>query len=286
MIKIKKKKIVKIGTHNDVFHADELTAISLFKIFINNEIEIVRTRDLNILEKCNFVLDVGGKFDNEKWFDHHQHNFNEFHENNKVKMATAGLILRYLFLKNFISREEYNEFLRIIIPIDATDNGIEGYDSEISNIVKHLSPSFKEIGLEDELFHKALSLIENLFRRIYFKIKCKIEAKEIVEKAIKAHDGKNYVFYEIANLPSGIESLIDKKQVAISSGKNQFNVRIVPDKPESFGLCVEKEKIDQAISLMKNQPLFVHTNKFFLACNTLEDAIDFAENLKKVTSEA
>lgn len=70
-------KISTVITHDGIFHADEVTAVALIKMF-NPEIQIVRSRDKNIIalgkgEATTIVLDTGGEFNFEKLnFDHHQ----------------------------------------------------------------------------------------------------------------------------------------------------------------------------------------------------------------------
>ena len=63
-----------IGTHDGSFHCDEVLAISILKIlpkYANSE--IVRSRDQNVLSKCQIVCDVGAKYEPENClFDHHQ----------------------------------------------------------------------------------------------------------------------------------------------------------------------------------------------------------------------
>ena len=44
-------KCVKIGIHNGKFHADDVLCVSLIRYFITKDVEIVRTRDEEILKK-------------------------------------------------------------------------------------------------------------------------------------------------------------------------------------------------------------------------------------------
>ncbi len=49
--------MLKIGTHNGMFHADDLLAVALLKL-IYPDAEIVRTRDAKTLDECDIVVDV------------------------------------------------------------------------------------------------------------------------------------------------------------------------------------------------------------------------------------
>ena len=69
-------KIVKIATHDGVFHADEVFALAVLKLYFEKEhkqIEIIRTRDLERISSCDIAVDVGGKYSHkEQVYDHHQ----------------------------------------------------------------------------------------------------------------------------------------------------------------------------------------------------------------------
>ena len=63
------KKFI-IGTHNGIFHSDEIVACGILKNLFKDvkEVEIIRSRDIKLLnEKCNILVDIGGGK-----FDHHQ----------------------------------------------------------------------------------------------------------------------------------------------------------------------------------------------------------------------
>ena len=51
----------KIGTHNGVFHTDEVVGMAILDIVYEDEgVHVVRTRDKEELGKCDLVIDVGG----------------------------------------------------------------------------------------------------------------------------------------------------------------------------------------------------------------------------------
>ena len=69
----------KIGTHSGTFHCDEILAVFLLQSLPEFQShEVLRTRDLELLDQCDIVVDVGSVFDPaRKRFDHHQSSFNE-----------------------------------------------------------------------------------------------------------------------------------------------------------------------------------------------------------------
>jgi len=94
--------VTKIGTHDGPFHADEVLACVLLKQLDEyKNAEIVRSRDMKIIENCDIVVDVGAKFDPEnKRFDHHQLDFTETMRslnllNFDTKLSSAGLVYAF-----------------------------------------------------------------------------------------------------------------------------------------------------------------------------------------------
>lgn len=60
----KQAKMLKIGTHNGVFHCDESLACYLIKLMPEwKDAEIVRSRDQTVLDQCDIVVDVGRIYD-------------------------------------------------------------------------------------------------------------------------------------------------------------------------------------------------------------------------------
>ncbi|HEY9886397.1 MAG TPA: MYG1 family protein, partial [Vampirovibrionales bacterium] len=108
----------KIVTHSGTFHADEVFACALLKL-IYNEIEIIRTRDENLINAAQddeniFVIDVGQKLEPSfKNFDHHQ---------DANLPSSAGLLWEHYAAK-WIKNNEATEIIRknFIEGIDAID---------------------------------------------------------------------------------------------------------------------------------------------------------------------
>jgi len=68
-----RKPVIKVGVHDGDFHADDILALSLLRVVYHQyEFVFVRSRDKTLLETCDLLVDVGGQYDGEKYFDHHQ----------------------------------------------------------------------------------------------------------------------------------------------------------------------------------------------------------------------
>ncbi|XP_075485503.1 uncharacterized protein LOC142525197 isoform X1 [Primulina tabacum] len=137
--------VKRVGTHNGSFHCDE--ALGCFMIRLTNKFSdahIVRTRDSQVLDTLDAVLDVGGVYDPVKdRYDHHQKGFGEvFGHGFSTKLSSAGLIYKH-FGKEIIAKElqvdeDHPDVQRLFLAvyksfmeaIDAIDNGISQYDTD------------------------------------------------------------------------------------------------------------------------------------------------------------
>ncbi|XP_052724291.1 uncharacterized protein LOC108346683 isoform X2 [Vigna angularis] len=206
----------RVGTHNGSFHCDE--ALGCFMIRLThkfNNAEIVRTRDPQVLEGLDAVLDVGGVYDPARdRYDHHQKGFEEvFGHGFSTKLSSAGLVYKH-FGKEIIAKElkvddvqqdvhhiylaVYKSFMEAI---DAIDNGINRYDTDLPPKYlnnTHLSSRVGRLNLdwtdpdqsaekENEAFQRAMALAGSEFLdSVRFHVKSWLPARSIVMENIAA----------------------------------------------------------------------------------------------------
>ena len=127
------------GTHDGTFHADEVTACALLLLAdLIDADKIIRTREKSLLDRCEYVCDVGGVYDpKQKRFDHHQAEYTG-------PLSSAGMVLDYLRNTKRLSPQEA-DFLNasLIRGVDAHDNGrapqIPGY-CLFSHVISNFNP--------------------------------------------------------------------------------------------------------------------------------------------------
>ncbi|VFQ82434.1 unnamed protein product [Cuscuta campestris] len=204
----------RVGTHNGSFHCDE--ALGCYMIRLTNKFkdaQIVRTRDSQVLEKLDAVLDVGGVYDHSRdRYDHHQKGFEEiFGHGFGTKLSSAGLVYKH-FGKEIIAKElqveeEHPDVHRLFLAvyksfmeaIDAVDNGINQYDTDqppkyVNNT--HLSSRIGRFNLdwtepdpssekENEAFSRAMYLAGSEFMdNVRYHAKSWLPARSIVMECL------------------------------------------------------------------------------------------------------
>ena len=107
-----------VMTHSGNFHADDVLAWALLSTFLTEELELVRTRDKELLATGDLIFDVGGRYSpSDGQFDHHQAEY-------QGPLSSAGMILLWLFNNQHISEELYLVLRSEIVDyVDAVDNG-------------------------------------------------------------------------------------------------------------------------------------------------------------------
>jgi uncharacterized UPF0160 family protein len=164
------------------------TAI-LKKVF---DIELVRTRDMEVLEKLDLIYDIGNGE-----FDHHQ--VDKEHRENGTPYAACGLIWRK-FGKDAITARHpdlqegevravhrYADAV-LVEGIDASDNGIRTTDNIIptmciSAILGGFNPTWDSPASEDEAFNDAVDFASNILENVIDQKASTMKAKKFVVEA-------------------------------------------------------------------------------------------------------
>lgn len=225
-----------IGTHNGIFHSDEVLACAILCLFnSDNSIQILRTRDFEMLTKCDICVDIGGGT-----FDHHQKGFNKT-RNNGIKYASAGLVwnaygkqLISLILKKYFSSANcniddiFNIFdSQIITFVDCEDNGISTETHCFSFISSFLPLWFNNT--QDDFNNQFYMILITTMMVLEQELKT-IIGKEIAKETIVSNwNSKTYFNNGILEIPSQtidwVETVVN---INISTKFNKVNFVISP----------------------------------------------------------
>lgn len=123
------KNKITIVTHNASFHADDVFAVATLLIILpkDKEIEIIRSREREVINGADFVVDVGGEYDAERnRYDHHQKG-GAGKRNNEIPYASFGLVWRHLGSDACAGDTELWQRIDngLVSAIDANDNGFD-----------------------------------------------------------------------------------------------------------------------------------------------------------------
>lgn len=280
------------GTHDGTFHADEVTACALLLLFDLIDIKtVIRTRDSQILEQCEYVCDVGGVYDEKiKRFDHHQVSY-------QGEMSSAGMVLKYLFNQNKLTEKEYHLFNNSLIRgVDAFDNGRVtsnlGYCS-FSNIISNFLP-IKHSASTDEMnsaFFEAVKLTLGHLQRLLQRYRYNVSCKQIVEEAMKKYT-ECLIFKESIPWMENFFELNGKDHPArfiiMPTGKHwklrgippsyEEKIKVREPLPKKWEGLLDKEL--QKVTQIEGA-IFCHKGRFISVWKTKEDALKAYELLQK-----
>jgi len=241
---------LKIATHNGIFHADEVTAVALLKLFTDDNISIQRIKhDTKDFFKYDMVIDIGKKLDRKKYFDHHQY---------KGGKSSAGLIWDYLEQEN-----NYPNITKLIKMVDANDVGsLKAKPFEYSSLIKHFNSNNDIYSDEQDLcFTKAVDFAFTILQSMRYSEDAAVEARTIVNNSFYFNGNKNIIelhkytrfwpkYINGQTMPS-IKAVVWEDET-----DNSWKVKIPPKKPGSFELSSKPLHNDDSMQ-------FVHSNGFF-----------------------
>ena len=189
------KNVITVSTHDGFFHADEIFALAVLRLWAERggkQIEIVRSREKDVFEKADMVVDIGGVYDRKtNHFDHHQIG-GAGKRKNGIAYAAFGLIWKH-FGEKITSKEAARMVeTKLVMPIDAIDNGINLATSSYEGVSDYtLSKTIWAIGESGEkeevetLFNQCLDFACLIIRSEVKKAELAIKGELAVEKEIK-----------------------------------------------------------------------------------------------------
>ena len=249
-----------VATHSGVFHADEVTAVALVILAIEQgTVEIYRTRDTSILAKCHTRIDVGGVYDPVAGdFDHHQQGYTG-------TLSSAGMVHKYILTEDcdfVINGAKYTSenLAKLIDDVDKQDIGTKYQEAfHYCNIIssyncEDIYSKEQDMAFEDAVLF-AVRFITNLTRK---------DKQKVIDKiASKAIEIDTYEFGRVAVVPKDSQYLpstlfIGRADLLVSWDDQQdcWTVSTVPLKEEEFGSLLTLLKTG------RNSEIFTHKAGF------------------------
>jgi len=201
-----KAQKIKVITHDGSFHADDIFAVaSLTRVLDAHNLEIIRTRDEEVIRTGDYVLDVGFVYDEAKnRFDHHQPGKAGARENG-IFYSSFGLVWKK-FGASVAGSKEIAEIIdqKLAQPIDAVDNGQDIFTATIkgvrpytiADLIFSFRPSWNESGGDYYAsFMKAVRLASDVLEREIIQAGGEAAAAKLIEKAIAEAVDKRVVVF-------------------------------------------------------------------------------------------
>lgn len=169
-----------IATHSGPFHADDVFACALLKRYMqtpgSEEIEFVRTRDQAIIDAADYVVDVGGIYDEDACrFDHHQNDYTG-------NRSSVGMVLDWLEASGQIHPFVAGE-LRSTLIDELDDADTKGTSSAMSLLVWSMNPQWDDAEPDfDKKFGEATLMADLVIERFEFAARSKLNASEILDQ--------------------------------------------------------------------------------------------------------
>ena len=229
-----------IVTHNGNFHADDVFSIAALKCIFPS-FELIRTRDVELINKADLVIDVGGEYDPEAGrFDHHQRGGAGERENG-IPYSSFGLIWKQYGLAICQGDQDVATSVDtgLVSTIDAIDCGhVEGVATGISlsQTISMFNPTWQEEGDFDSCFNEAVEFASRVLARFIASASGGINAKAIVAKAIEdAADPRVIVLEKYIPWKRTVHALsTDALYMIYPSQTGQWRIQTVPVEPGSF----------------------------------------------------
>lgn len=203
------KKKVTLVTHNSKFHVDDIFACATLQLALekkNIPYKVVRTRDMSIIEKGDYVFDVGGIYDPSiNRYDHHQKEGAGVRANG-IPYASFGLVWKH-FGHELCQPEIAQEIdVKIASGIDAIDNGIsitkliypDVFCLDFGDLASSFKPSWKEESETgfDKGFAEIVEIAKGFLKREIVYLTDFKEAEQLVEIGFQNAQDKRIIILD------------------------------------------------------------------------------------------
>lgn len=283
---------MRIVTHNGHFHTDDLMAVSAL-LLKYPEAEVVRSRDEKIIESADIAVDVGQIYDPAKLrFDHHQTS-GAGDRPNGIPYASFGLVWKEFGEEIAGGKEEAKVIEeKMIMSIDAKDNGFDIYEPLFSNIDAYTIGDYFESFTEgakttedlDEAFFTTLMLARDLLKREINIAKSTVADWREVRKIYNESENKQIIVLTDSLHWKRVLIPTEAKYVIFPRSDGQWTSRAVPNAVHSFD---PKKRFPLSWSGLSGEALrkissvesavFCHRDCHLAVAQTKEGAIKLAE---------
>ena len=282
-----------IVTHGGIFHADDVFAVAT-ALLLYPDLQVIRSRDPEAIQRADIVVDAGMEYDPQKFrFDHHQVGGAGIRPNG-IPYASFGLVWKHfgLHLASLEAWEIIDE--KLVMPIDAPDNGVSVYTPIFDNVqpysIRDFFYSFLSYEREgEEYLHEVFMQIVGIAKDVLAREIAKAEEKVGSMKKVRhlydiASDKRIIVMDEQLPWERILVPMAETLFVIYPRREGNWGIKSVPKKTYGF----ERKKLLPAAWAGKGaeefaqvtgvaDAIFCHKDRFIAAARTKESAIALAQ---------
>jgi len=257
-------------THGGVFHADDVFAAALLKIYFKSGIEIKRVFKVpKDVEEGDIVFDIGGGK-----YDHHQDG-SPVRENG-IPYAAFGLLWREI--GPILVGEERAQMLdnMVVAPLDNADNG--GPGNPLSAMISAFNPNWDEPGNADACFDEAVSFAVKFLEKEIARMNSARRAEALVKDALEQAEDQRIVVLE-QFVPWQSVLCQDERPlfVVFPSLRGGWNAQVVP---QELGSRTARQDFPAEWLGEKPEGLnFIHPGRFLIAAKNKDTAIRLCQSI-------
>ncbi|KND46780.1 MAG: hypothetical protein AB201_03275 [Parcubacteria bacterium C7867-006] len=292
---------ISIVTHSSGFHTDDIFAVATLSLLLEKEgkgYTITRSRNMEIAEKADYLVDFGSVYDPSiKRFDHHQEGGAGKRENG-IPYASFGLVWKEYGVDISGSQTVAERIDKMLVQpvdfVDADPKGMTLFESPVKDLhpfdlgmIKILfAPTWKEDILKiDETFLTLVSYAKALLSRMITYYSNEVEGEKFVLEAYKNAEDKRLILLENSEYPwlRVLPELPEPLYVVYKNIKNDtWSIKCVrdfwsykarKDLPESWA-----GKRDAELEQISGVPgaVFCHNARFMAVNKTKEGILKMA----------
>ncbi len=289
---------MKVVTHSGTFHADDVFAFAVLRA-AHGDVELVRTRDPEVIERADVVFDVGGLYEPERRrYDHHMRD-RPLRPDGATPYSSVGLIWRDYGraalrawlppLDDAAAEAVWTDLdTGLVVEIDRADNGVASVATgHLSQVVEAFNPVWDEALAEDAAFLDAADFAAGVLARAGRQAAAEARAVALVlEAARRSEDPRVIVLdrklpWEKAVFERGLDQVLFA--VYPNDEGTSWYCRTVPPEPGSFGQRLPLPAAwgglrDEEFSAVSGVPdgVFCHPSLFICAARTRDSVLELA----------
>ena len=281
---------MQVATHSGPMHADDVFALATMRMAFPCAIQVVRTRDPQLLAESDFRVDVGGKHDPETHdFDHHQRDFQGLRANGK-KRSGFGLIWQQ-FGGALCGDQEVAQIVddSLVAQIDASDNGeADTHGFGLSHAVHQFNPSWDQPQDFDSAFHLAVQFAVGVLGRAIDEAASIVRSRETWRAALAKANGEIMLLDKFCPWSSDAQFFVEApaslKFVVFENPDGTWMCQAIPP---TLGSFAQRLPLSEHLAGLRDEALceaseipdavFVHPGRFIGGAKSLVGARRLAE---------